>query len=127
LAGVVFGVLGRTEEEISAMNELENAVGVSAEQMAAALQEFAEIFNRVEIAVEVSAEKIGWCVRQIAAKLEAQHEAETALRWASVYNRPLYNRHRQTKKLRIRKKYEKRILAWYRAEIARDDDRREHL
>ena len=42
---------------------------------------------------------------------------ETALRWASVDNRKLYNRYHHTKKKRIRKKYAKRILEWYRAEI----------
>ena len=50
--------------------------------------------------------------------MEAQHEMETALRWASVDNRPLYNRHRHTKKKRTRKKYAKRILEWYRTEVA---------
>lgn len=38
--------------------------------------------------------------------------------WASVDNRPLYNRYRHTKKKRIRKKYAKRILEWYRTEVA---------
>ena len=33
-------------------------------------------------------------------------------------NRPLYNRYRHTKKKRIRKKYAKRILEWYRTEVA---------
>ena len=52
----------------------------------------------------------------VAAEVEAQHEMETALRWASVDNRLLYNHYRHTKKKRIRKKYAKRILAWYREE-----------
>ena len=94
------------------MNETENCVGASAEQMA-------ELYKQVETAVEIAVEKISRCVRKIAAKLEAQHEVKTALRWASVCNRPLYDRHRHAKKLRIRKKYEKRILAWYRAEVAK--------
>lgn len=45
-------------------------------------------------------------------------ELAKALRWASVGNRPLYNRYRHTKKKRIRKKYAKRILEWYRTEVA---------
>ena len=53
-----------------------------------------------------------------AAEVAAQQEMETALRWASVDNRPLYNRYRHTKKKRIRKKYAKRILEWYRTEVA---------
>lgn len=40
------------------------------------------------------------------------------LGWESVDNRPLYNRYRHTKKKRIRKKYAKRILEWYRTEVA---------
>lgn len=57
-------------------------------------------------------------IRKVAAEVEAQHEMETALRWASVDNRQLYNRYRHTKKKRIRKKYAKRILEWYRTEVA---------
>ena len=56
--------------------------------------------------------------QQVAAEVAAQQEMETALRWASVDNRPLYNRYRHTKKKRIRKKYAKRILEWYRTEVA---------
>ena len=40
-----------------------------------------------------------------------------ALRWAEAANRPLAARYHRTKKKRIRKKYAKRILAWYREEI----------
>ena len=38
-------------------------------------------------------------------------------RWAEVANRPLAARYHRTKKKRIRKKYAKRILAWYREEV----------
>lgn len=44
-------------------------------------------------------------------------EFKEAMRWASVYNRNLVYRYRNTKKKRIRKKYAKRILAWYREEV----------
>lgn len=44
-------------------------------------------------------------------------EFQEAMRWASVYNRPLAYRYRHTKKKRTRKKYAKRILAWYREEV----------
>ena len=40
-----------------------------------------------------------------------------ALLWADAANRPLAARYHRTKKKRIRKKYAKRILAWYREEI----------
>ena len=44
-------------------------------------------------------------------------EFQEAMRWASVYNRPLAYRYRHTKKKRTRKKYAKRILTWYREEV----------
>ena len=44
-------------------------------------------------------------------------EFHKALRWAEAANRPLAARYHRTKKKRIRKKYAKRILAWYREEI----------
>ena len=44
-------------------------------------------------------------------------EFQKAMRLASAYNRPLAYRYRHTKKKRTRKKYAKRILAWYREEI----------
>ena len=44
-------------------------------------------------------------------------EFRKALRWAEAANKPLACRYRRTKKKRIRKKYAKRILAWYREEV----------
>ena len=46
-----------------------------------------------------------------------EEEFRKALRWAEAANRPLAARYHHTKKKRIRKKYAKRILAWYREEI----------
>lgn len=57
-------------------------------------------------------------LRKVAAEVLKNQELETALRWARCFNRPLYNRYVHTKKKRIRKKYEKRIMAWYRTEAA---------
>lgn len=39
-----------------------------------------------------------------------------AVRWAEEYNRPLAWRYHRTKKKRTRKKYAKRIMAWYRGD-----------
>ena len=47
----------------------------------------------------------------------AAEEFRKALRWAEAANKPLACRYRRTKKKRIRKKYAKRILAWYREEV----------
>lgn len=51
--------------------------------------------------------------------LRAEFAAEDAKRErrAEAANRPLAARYHRTKKKRIRKKYAKRILAWYREEI----------
>lgn len=72
-----------------------------------------DITKCMEAAVEVFTK---W-IRDMAEKIQAKHEMETAMRWASVYNRPLAYRYRNTKKKRTRKKYAKRILAWYREEV----------
>lgn len=94
-----------------------------------------EIRNRVEkmIVQEVEAIKSVWqelygniyaasgvfakWITAVAAQIEAKHELETALRWASCYYRTAFNRYRHTKKKRTRKKYEKKIQAWYREEV----------
>ena len=49
--------------------------------------------------------------------IKAAAEFHKALLWAEAANRPLAARYHRTKKKRIRKKYAKRILAWYREEI----------
>lgn len=49
--------------------------------------------------------------------IRAAEEFRKALRWAEAANRPLAARYHHTKKKRIRKKYTKRILSWYREEI----------
>ena len=94
-----------------------NTGGVGAEQIVAAYDRIADTVAQAHEAARIATEKFSRVVQRIAAKLEAQHELNTALRWAAVYNRPLYERRQRTKKLRIRKKYEKRILAWYRTEV----------
>lgn len=66
---------------------------------------------------EAAAEVFTNWIRSVAAQIEAKHELETAMRWASCYYRPAFNRYRHTKKKRTRKKYEKKILAWYREEV----------
>ena len=50
--------------------------------------------------------------------IKAAAEFHKALLWAEAANRPLAARYHRTKKKRIRKKYAKRILEWYRTEVA---------
>ena len=89
-------------------------ITVDPEKVAAA----AESLGRYHDQFEVAAEAFGKRIRSVAAEVEARHEMETALRWARCCNRPLYNRYTHTKKKRTRKKYAKRILEWYRTEVA---------
>lgn len=90
---------------------------IDAERLAEAVRLLSEVWQNIVRTIEEVAGSLGNWLKAVAAEVEAQHEMETALRWASVDNRKLYNRYRHTKKRRTRKKYAKRILKWYRAEV----------
>ena len=123
-------LLGTVDGEIPEIDLEEERPGVYLEG-----EVIEEIRNRVEkmIVQEAEAIKSVWqelygniCaasgvlakwITAVAAQIEEKHELETALRWASCYYRPAFNRYRHTKKKRTRKKYEKKILAWYREEV----------
>jgi len=74
----------------------------------------------IEAIAVISAQLDGFrkWLNEVAAEIDERHELKTAVRWASVCNRPLYNCYLHTKKTRIRKKYTKKILEWYRTEVA---------
>ena len=93
-------------------------ITVDLEKMATAAETLRKVWDSIVTSFEVAAEAFGKWIRSVAAEVEAQHEMETALRWARCCNRPLYNRYTHTKKKRTRKKYAKRILEWYRTEVA---------
>lgn len=93
------------------------ALEIDAERLAEAARLLSEVWQNIVRTIEEVAGSLGNWLKAVAAEVEAQHEMETALRWASVDNRKLYNRYRHTKKRRTRKKYAKRILKWYRAEV----------
>ncbi len=78
---------------------------------------FGMIWREVLVSMEEVVEAFKKWITAVAAQIEAKHELETAMRWASCYYRPAFNRYRHTKKKRTRKKYEKKILAWYREEV----------
>lgn len=109
---------GKPLEAIGELELSEPGPGVTAEQAAETCQTLSRAWGQLTVEVGQLAEDFCRWIRKVAAEVEAQHEMETALRWASVDNRPLYNRYRHTKKKRIRKKYAKRILEWYRTEVA---------
>lgn len=90
---------------------------IDMERLAEAARMVSVAWQGIVRAVEEVAGSFGGWLKAVAAEVEAQHEMETALRWASVDNRKLYNRYHHTKKRRIRKKYAKRILEWYRVEV----------
>lgn len=83
--------------------------------------------NAVEAAAALSAVwgAIGVTIKEAATALAEIWDAIMvadrfcgALRWAEEYNRPLAHRYHHTKKSRTRKKYKKRIMAWYLTEVA---------
>ena len=93
-------------------------LGINMEQATANCEELAKAIREITAGVLTTVNSFCRWIQQVAAEVAAQQEMEMALRWASVDNRQLYNRYRHTKKKRIRKKYAKRILEWYRTEVA---------
>lgn len=74
-------------------------------------------WNNLTDTMAAAAEVFTAWIKTMAEEIQARNELKTAVRWASAYNRPLAYRYRNTKKKRTRKKYAKRILAWYREEV----------
>lgn len=93
-------------------------MGINMEQATANCEELAKAIREITAGVLTTVNSFCRWIQRVAAEVAAQQEMEMALRWASVDNRQLYNRYRHTKKKRIRKKYAKRILEWYRTEVA---------
>ena len=90
-----------------------SSMGLTMEQAGKVAEAMAEGFRAICIAIEEAAA----AVTKIWGAIQAAEEFRKALRWAEAANRPLAARYHHTKKKRIRKKYAKRILAWYREEI----------
>ena len=93
-------------------------IGINMEQAEANCEELAKAIREITAGVLTTVNSFCRWIQRVAAEVAAQQEMEMALRWASVDNRPLYNLYPHTKKKRIRKKYAKRILEWYRTEVA---------
>lgn len=89
------------------------SVTITLEQASEAMKSLAWAWDAICMAIDEAGKAMTRVWRAARAALEFQE----AMRWASVYNRPLAYRYRQTKKKRTRKKYAKRILAWYREEV----------
>ena len=87
----------------------DSAGGVSAEEASTAMATVSKVWADVIVTVEVVAEGI----------LEFFHDMElvTAVYFARVLEPAMAHRYLHAKKKRIRKKYEKRIRAWFREEV----------
>lgn len=90
-----------------------SSMGFTMEQANEADRYLAEAFR-------IFYDQVAEAVRAVAdawGAIVAAEEFRKALRWAEAANKPLACRYHRTKKKRIRKKYAKRILAWYREEV----------
>ena len=61
-------------------------ITVDPEKVAAAAETLRKAWAGIMASFEVAAEAFGKWIRSVAAEVEAQHEMETALRWARCYN-----------------------------------------
>lgn len=86
---------------------------ITMERVSEAMKLLAEAWGAICTALDEAAR----AVSKIWSAALAAEEFRKALRWAEAANRPLAARYHRTKKKRIRKKYAKRILAWYREEV----------
>ena len=90
-----------------------SSMGFTMEQANEAARYLAEAFR-------IFYDQLAEAVRAVAdawGAIVAAEEFRKALRWAEAANKPLACRYHRTKKKRIRKKYAKRILAWYWEEV----------
>ena len=90
-----------------------SSMGFTMEQANEAARYLAEAFR-------IFYDKLAEAARAVAdawGAIVAAEEFRKAMRWAEAANKPLACRYHRTKKKRIRKKYAKRILAWYREEV----------
>ena len=83
-----------------------SAGGVTAEEAAAAAERLAEIWGDMSVTVEVAAEGLRAFFYSL--------ELAMAVHLARIFKPEQVRRYQHTKKKRTRKKYEKRILAWFR-------------
>ncbi len=94
-------------------------VGVCADEGITA-EKLAEVAGTIRAAFDA----VGQTLKQLARNMQRFADAvalgyklQQAVRWAEVYNPKLAHIFHHAKKWRIRKKYAKRILAWYQAEV----------
>ena len=87
-----------------------SAGGVSAEEAGATMAAVSTAWANLSMTIEVAAGALR--------DFFAAAELATAVRLARIFEPAMAHRYLHTKKKRTRKKYEKKILAWYREEVA---------
>lgn len=106
--------------EITMPEQVERPAPPLLASMGFAMEQANEAARYLAEAFRVFCDQLAEAARAVAdawGAIVAAEEFRKALRWAEAANRPLAARYHRTKKKRIRKKYAKRILAWYREEI----------
>lgn len=88
---------------------------ISTEKLAEALEPLHAAFH----AVTATFERVAEVMRAAVSTIAWGYELQRAIQWAEIYNPRLVHFYRHTKKVRIRKKYAKRIMAWYFEEVPR--------
>ena len=83
-----------------------SAGGISVEEASAAMATASKAWADMSISMEVAADGIKEFFRAV--------ELASAVWLARIFEPEMIHRYRHTKKKRTRKKYEKRILAWFR-------------
>ena len=89
------------------------SVAITLDQASEAMKSLAGAWDAIYTTLAAASRAVA---KMWAAYLAAA-EFQTALRWADAYNHKLAARYHRTKKKRTRKKYAKRIVAWYREEV----------
>ena len=109
-------------EEIPTLTELDpvaEAEAVASGTITA--EKLAEVTETIRAAFDAltpAFEQLARSLRRVATTIVLGYELQKAIQWAEVYNPKLAHFYHHTKKRRIREKNAKRILAWYRAEVA---------
>ena len=92
-------------------------ITVDPEKVAEIADTVGAAWDAIVVTVKAAANALAKLWDAIVVQAMAAEEFRRAMRWAEKFNRPLANRYHHTKKKRTRKKYAKRILAWYRTEV----------
>lgn len=124
--GAIQGIpeMSTLEEPESQAGNLETLKAVAAAKFEGAisaeqLEEAVETIRAAFAALAATFERVAEVMRDAVSAIAWGYELQRAIQWAEIYNPRLVHFYRHTKKGRIRKKYAKRIMAWYFEEVPR--------